>query len=36
MLLCSGVSRTGESIVGLLPRGCDRALGQPNGAILGS
>ena len=36
VLLCSGGSRTGESISGLPACGCDRALGQPSGAILGS
>ena len=35
MLLCSGVSRTGESISGLPVCGCDRVLGQLNGAIVG-
>ena len=33
-LLGSDASRTDESTFGLLPCGCDRALGQPNGAIL--
>ena len=35
MLLCSGDSRTGESISGLPFCGCDRVLGQLDGAIFG-
>ena len=35
MLLCSGDSRTGESISGLPVGRCDRVLGQLNGAIRG-
>ena len=35
VLLCSGDSRTGESISGLPVCGCVRVLGQLSGAILG-